>query len=370
MKDAGHSKKVADDMLKGIAEEGDTGWAARLGIEGAGQFMSNPLGRIGDALLSTGKTLSTALIRGANVNPGMGIIESNDVRNYIEGLRDKMKDAPGFQEFGAKNAMDTYLKLHDLQSELEDKVATDYKTSSVKSKQDMGILMAGSGITDKGSSETDTRTGKLKIPNTSLMLRDLKLSAGKYVNIEDISAVDKDKDLLKKSKDVHSFLTSADNIGLESVGAATRPDGTYPVVISASKSLGSGKGTVTKRFKLNLNENTNPYETQSWRRAAAKDLEDKGLYKEADRISDPTIEKQVVAGKHNQTFSVQLDRANRFNFKNNNDGTYTQLEDSGRPALINGQPATFTDEEIIQNLYWLKNKSKYSTANKFNTVGE
>jgi hypothetical protein len=251
-------------------------------------------------------------------------------------------------------------EIRKLDKQLEKQIKPEYIQDSYKFKQDIGIPMLTSGISDDITSTTTTADGIEKVPETSVLLKQFKDSGAQALEIEDISYADKSKDLMTDIQDMQKFILGADNIGMDLISPSAEADGTYKFTVTAKRSLGAGKGTVTKRFKVRVNDVVDPNTSQSWRNSLATDLAGKGKYVEADRLANNDLELKVKSMQYDDAIEVAPDDrfpTDVFKFKRNNDGTYSEVE-PGTDTPV-GKYNNIDLESVVQLLYSYRNRGAY-----------
>jgi hypothetical protein len=255
-------------------------------------------------------------------------------------------------------AQGTFEHIDKLDRQFDSKIGDIYKENSEKAQQDNGIVLSGSGITDSQTAQMTTRDGKLKTAASSKLLKQLKDSGGQNMTMQDVSYVDKKKNLLTEVKDINSFILNADNIGLDMVAPASKVDGTYSFVITAKKTQGDNKPDITKKFKVKLDEFS--LEGRSWMEALGTDLADMGKFAEADRLQNSDIETEVRAKQNDKEMIITPNPDapdDKIKFVNNGDGTYTEVNSyTNKPT---GEWSEVDLNTITQLLYSYRNKHYY-----------
>lgn len=258
-------------------------------------------------------------------------------------------------------AQGAYEKIWKLDNQLDRNIKDDYANLSIKAQTDNGILLAGSGLPNTSNTQMTTRDGKVKNSATSVLLKHLKDSGAQNIPIEDVSYVSKSRQLMDKTKDMNQFILDADNIGIDMVSPSTKPDGTYSMIITATKKVGENKPDVTKKFKLKLNDLENGLTTGSWRNSLALDLYDLGKYAEADRVKNPDLEMEALAQQNEDEIVVNASgvKGDELRFLNNGDGTYTHVDSyTGKP---NPKFSDIDLNTVIQLIYSYRNKDSYES---------
>jgi hypothetical protein len=272
--------------------------------------------------------------------------------------QNEARDKFGVNTYNA--ALAPFEEIRKLDKQLEKQIKPEYIQDSYKFKQDIGIPMLTSGISDDITSTTTTADGIEKVPETSVLLKQFKDSGAQALEIEDISYADKSKDLMTDIQDMQKFILGADNIGMDLISPSAEADGTYKFTVTAKRSLGAGKGTVTKRFKVRVNDVVDPNTSQSWRNSLATDLAGKGKYVEADRLANNDLELKVKSMQYDDAIEVAPDDrfpTDVFKFKRNNDGTYSEVE-PGTDTPV-GKYNNIDLESVVQLLYSYRNRGAY-----------